>query len=130
VRRVTLNVGRVSAVELGKITLQQPLAGGAPQPGARVQKVVAFAERDGGSFFQEWSALFVIESEAGARLVLNYPRLQVSAPAQETSVEVATPLEAILLHASFVALPQVDEQSGEPVLCYRTWVPAARSAVY
>jgi hypothetical protein len=37
--------------------------------------VVAFVDREGGSFFQEWSALFVAEPESGGRVCFYYPRL-------------------------------------------------------
>jgi len=36
--------------------------------GARVQKVVAFVDRDGDSFLQEWSALFALEEASGGRV--------------------------------------------------------------
>ncbi|MFB3815889.1 MAG: hypothetical protein ACE14L_17435 [Terriglobales bacterium] len=130
VRRMTLNVARVMNVTGTTVGLQQPLAGGAPATGARAQKVTAFMEREGGSFFQEWSALFVIESESGGRLAINYPRLQVAAPAQDAAFEIGESLEAMMLHASFIALPHADARDGEPVLCYRVWAPAAGSAVY
>jgi len=39
------------------------------------QVVVAFVDREGGSFFQEWSALFVVEAESGGRVCFYYPRL-------------------------------------------------------
>jgi hypothetical protein len=37
--------------------------------------VAAFVDREGGSFFQEWSALFVAEPESGGRVCFYYPRL-------------------------------------------------------
>src|SRR5258708_38095138 len=48
---------------------------GAPAAGASAQVVVAFVDREGGSFFQEWSALFVAEEESGGRVCFYYPRL-------------------------------------------------------
>ena len=75
VRRVTFNVGRVAEVTASSIVLAQPLLGGAPAAGASAQVVVAFVDREGGSFFQEWSALFVAEEESGGRVCFYYPRL-------------------------------------------------------
>ncbi len=75
VRRVTFNVGRVAEVTTTSLVLSQPLLGGAPAPGASAQVVVAFVDREGGSFFQEWSALFVAEEESGGRVCFYYPRL-------------------------------------------------------
>ena len=56
VRRVTFNLGRVAEKTVTSLLLAQPLLGGAPVAGAGAQKVVAFVDREGGSFFQEWSA--------------------------------------------------------------------------
>ena len=58
-----------------RCVLAQPLLGGAPAAGASAQVVVAFVDREGGSFFQEWSALFVAEEESGGRVCFYYPRL-------------------------------------------------------
>jgi hypothetical protein len=57
------------------VILAQPLLAGAPAAGASAQVVAAFVDREGGSFFQEWSALFVAESESGGRVCFYYPRL-------------------------------------------------------
>ena len=75
VRRVTFNVARVAEVTATTVVLAQPLLGGAPASGAGAQVVVAFVDREGGSFFQEWSALFVAEQESGGRVCFYYPRL-------------------------------------------------------
>jgi hypothetical protein len=75
VRRVTFNVGRVAEVTATSVILVQPLLGGAPAAGASAQVVAAFVDREGGSFFQEWSALFVAEPESGGRVCFYYPRL-------------------------------------------------------
>ena len=75
VRRVTFNVGRVAEVTATSVILAQALPGGTPAAGASAQVVTAFVDREGGSFFQEWSALFVAEQESGGRVCLYYPRL-------------------------------------------------------
>lgn len=118
IRRVTVNAGRVSAVDGASLILQQPLPCAIPA-GARAQKVIAFADSEGGSFFPEWSGLFVLEGEAGGRIAFYYPRLQAAAPAQENVVTVDAPLEAIALHASLRALPGANQ-----ALCYRMYFPA------
>ncbi len=124
VRRVTFNVGRVAAISGSTLTLEQPLIGGAPAASAAAQKVIAFVDREGGSFFQEWSALFVLPEEAGGRVCFHYPRLQAAAPAQETAIELADPLHAYALHAAWLALPVTDANDGETVVCYRSYFPA------
>ena len=74
VRRVTFNVARVAEVTSTAVLLEQPLLAGVPT-GASAQVVVAFVDREGGAFFQEWSALFVAEQESGGRVCFYYPRL-------------------------------------------------------
>jgi len=138
VRRVTFNVGRVAGKTATSLLLAQPLVGGIPLPGASVQKVVAFVDREGGSFFQDWSALFVHEQESGGRVCLYYPRLSPSRASggatgkfqAEVRSAIQEPLAVINLHASFLAMPYVDENDGETVLCYRSYFPAEMSAVY
>jgi len=137
VRRVTFNVGRVAEVTANSVLLSQPLPGGAPANGASVQKVVAFVDREGGSFFQEWSGLFVAEEESGGRVCFYYPRLSPNpgtqtneSGAREQLVDVAKPLAAISLKASFVALPFTDTNDGQTVLCYRSYFPASAAAAY
>lgn len=59
-RRVSLRVARIAGKTADALQLAQPLMGGAPPADAAVQKVVGFVDREGGLFFQEWSALFVV----------------------------------------------------------------------
>src|SRR5208282_6012815 len=68
VRRVTFNVGRVALVTATSLLLTQSLPGGVPAAGASVQQVIAFVDREGGSFLQQWSGLFVAEDESGGRV--------------------------------------------------------------
>lgn len=75
VRRVTFNLGRIAEKTETSLLLAQPLLGGVPPTGANAQKVVAFVDREGGSFFQDWSALFVAEEDSGGRVCFHYPRL-------------------------------------------------------
>jgi hypothetical protein len=131
VRRVTFNVGRVRGKTATSLALAQPLLGGAPAAGAGVQKVVALVDREGGSFFQEWSALFVLEEQSGGRVCFYYPRLSPAGKDHgETAIEVAGAVTSYGLHASFVALPYADSSDGETALCYRSYFPASAAAVY
>lgn len=129
IRRVTFRVGRVSGKTATGLQLAQPLIGGAPPADAAVQKVIGFLDREGGTFFQEWSALFLIESETGARIYYHYPRLQPLAAASEGSYSLAV-FEANTLRARMTALPANDLNDGEQVVCYRSFVPAANTAIY
>jgi hypothetical protein len=129
-RRITFNVGRVSAKTSFTLLLAQPLIAGPPPSGARIQKVKGFVDREGGSFFQEWSALFVCESETGARVFYYYPRLQSAAAAQESSEVIGGDFDAWSLPARLVALPTTDALDQEQVLCYRSFIPATSAALY
>ena len=132
-RRVTFNVGLVAGTASGTLILAQPLPGGAPSTGAKLQAISGFVDREGGSFYQEWSALFVLEGSQDERIFLHYPRLQPNAGAEEA----ATPLTAkqkgrqqrIALKASFTALPVKDALDGERVLCYRSFQPAPHALI-
>ncbi len=138
VRRVTFNLGRVAQKTSTSLLLAQPLLAGTPATGSGAQKVVAFVDREGGSFFQEWSALFVAEEESGGRVCFYYPRLSAtkesSAPAagaqKEESVAVADAVAALALRAAFRALPYTDGNDGQTVVCYRSYFPAVMAGVY
>jgi len=133
VRRVTFNVGLVLGVSSGALILAKPLPGGAPSAGAKVQAITGFVDREGGSFFQEWSALFVIDGTQGERIFLHYPRLQSMAGADEAMIPLDSKhkggLARVVLKGQFLALPIIDPLDGERVLCYRSFKPAAYSLV-
>ena len=136
VRRVTFNVARVAEVTATSVLLAQPLLGGVPAEGASAQVVVAFVDREGGSFFQEWSALFVAEEESGGRVCFYYPRLSPNPGAsagrfvREDLSAIEKVASAISLRASFVALPFTDTNDSQNVVCYRSYFPAGAAAVY
>jgi len=133
IRRVTYNLALVGQVTPAGLTLAKPLPGGAPAAGAKVQAVTGFVDREGGSFYQEWSALFVMQGSQGERIFFHYPRLQTICGAEETVV----PLNAknhcgqsrVLLKGQFLALPVTDPLDGEKVVCYRSFLPAPNALV-
>jgi len=124
VRRVSLNVGRIAGVKEGALQLEAALPAGQPADGMQVSKLTGFVDREGGSFFQEWSGLFVIEGEQGDRVIYHYPRLQTMQGAVETTETVAAPLDRIRLAGAFRALPVTDAVDGEKALCFRSYLPA------
>jgi hypothetical protein len=130
VRRVSFNVGCVSAVTSTGLQLDAPLLGGVPASGAKAQKVVAFLDREGASFLQEWSAVFVVREASGGQAFFYYPRLQAAAPAEETIDKLAPGVNSLCLHAEFAALAAVDANDGESVVCYRSLIPAANVPAY
>jgi hypothetical protein len=133
IRRVTFNVALVSQVNSTGLTLAGPLPGGTPATGSKLQAVTGFVDREGGSFYQEWSALFVMEGSQGERIFFHYPRLQTIASAQETALSLdeknKNGLARVLLRGQFLALPVTDPLDGERVVCYRSFLPAANALV-
>ncbi len=124
IRRVTLNVGRITAVNVatGALTLQWPLIAGVPTATMKVSGVVGLCDREGSSFFQEWSAVFVGEGQQGERVIWHYPRLQAMSGAAEASAKAGGGYEKIQLSAAFRALPVKDPVDGETVVCFRSYV--------
>jgi hypothetical protein len=133
IRRVTFNVGLVAQVSTLSLTLAEPLIGGAPAAGARVQAIRGFVDREGGSFYQEWSALFVLQGSQGERIFYYYPRLQAMAGAEEKVMPLNSKHTGgharVLLMGQFLALPVTDPLDGERVVCYRSFLPAPNALV-
>jgi len=130
IRSTTFNVARVKEKSPTALVLEQPLLGGVPSDGAKVQKVLGFADREGASFLQEWSALFVMNEVSGGRVVLWYPRLQTAAESGETLAAIDGGLAQAALHAKFAALPIADEFDGEYIVSYRYYLPAKDAPAY
>ncbi len=122
VRRVSLNVARVSSVSNGVLGLETPLLAGVPATGMKVAAVVGFCDREGSTFFQEWSALFVGEGQQGERVIWHYPRLQTAAGIAEEVGKSGGGYEALRLQAHFRALPVTDAVDGERVMCFRSYI--------
>jgi len=135
IRRITLNVARVTAITAGVLTLGSALIAGVPSTGMKVSHVAGFCDREGGSFFQEWSALFCLAGEQGDLVVFHYPRLQATNGTAEKSEGLvgvkasAGTLERWRLSGSFRALPVPDANDGEMVVCFRSYLPAAMRAI-
>lgn len=133
IRRVTFNVALVLGVSSTSLILAQPLPGGAPAAGSKLQAITGFVDREGGSFYQEWSALFVMQGSQGDRIFFHYPRLQSVTGAEETAMPLdsrhKSGLARVLLRGQFLALPVTDPLDGERVLCYRSFRPAAYALI-
>jgi hypothetical protein len=133
IRRVTFNVALVSEVSSAGLTLAEPLPGGVPAPGAKLQSVAGFVDREGGSFYQEWSALFVMQGSQGERIFFHYPRLQTMSGAEEFAIPLDSKNKGgharITLKGQYLALPVTDPLDGERVLCYRSFLPAHNALV-
>jgi hypothetical protein len=126
IRRVTLNVARIAAIgtgsSAGAITLEWPLIAGVPTSSMKVSSLVGYCDREGSSFFQEWSALFVAEGRQGERVLWFYPRLQTMSGIAEAQSPAVGGYETVRLAASYRALPVKDPVDGETVVCFRSYV--------
>lgn len=125
VRRVSLNVAPVASVVGNIVTLGASLPAGAPAAGMKVNRVVGFCDREGGRFFQEWSALFCVAGEQGDRVLYHYPRLQAMRSSAEFAEALPGGFEQLRLQGAFRALPIVDGADGAQVVCFRSYLPAA-----
>lgn len=134
IRRVTFNVGVIQAINTDTLTLEQPLLGGAPAAGAKAQAITGFASREGSSFIQSWSAVFVVDTADGAQLYYYYPQLSVASEREEATFEVenagTADIRGHALRAEFNALAFEDPVDGETVVCYRGFFPAPGSQAY
>ena len=106
--------------------------------GAKLHAVAGLVDREGGSVYQEWSALFVMEGSQGERIFFHYPRLQSLTGAEEAEIPLSGKRQGsqgsggharVLLKGKFLALPVTDPLDGERVLCYRSFLPAAMALV-
>jgi hypothetical protein len=122
IRRITLNVGRIASVNAGALTLESPLIAGVPSATMKLSGVLGFCDREGSSFFQEWSALFVGEGQQGERVIWHYPRLQAMSGIAESIAPASGGYEKARLSAAFRALPVKDTVDGETVVCFRSYV--------
>ncbi len=122
IRRVSLNVSRISAIANSALTLEQPLLAGVPTSSMKVSGVTGFCDREGSTFFQEWSALFAADGQQGERVLWHYPRLQAMASAAESFGAGGGGVEMLRQSAAFRALPVKDPVDGESVVCFRSFV--------
>lgn len=130
VRRVSFNVARVLSVEAGVVTLATALPAGVPDPGTKVSVVEGFVDRNGGSFAQEWSALFVVDGFQGDRLILHYPRLQPAGEgAAENALEIAKGVVRWRPVARMRALPVPDAVDGVDAVSFRSYLHATMRRV-
>ena len=128
IRRVTFNISRVGSKTASSLLLTEPLIA-EPTTAMGLQKVAAFVDREGDSFFQEWAGLFIVAPDSGGQCCFYYPRLQPAASAAETRHELVAPLFSQRLHVHLRALPTADLNDNQTVLCYRSYLPAPNAAV-
>jgi hypothetical protein len=119
--------------------LDQPFVGGGspiatsgtPPAGSKVQVVTGWTAANGGSFIQEWSALFVCDSIDGAQIALYYPHLSINQFRENANWAIenigTTDLTGMQLDSMFEALAYDDPMTGETVVSYTGFYPNART---
>jgi hypothetical protein len=74
-----------------------------------------------------------MEGSQGERIFFHYPRLQTTTGAEEAAIPLSGKNQGghsrVLLKGQFLALPVTDPLDGEHVLCYRSFLPAAKALV-
>jgi hypothetical protein len=124
IRRISLNVARITGISVGVLQLSGNLLAGVPSAAMKISRVTGYVDREGDSFFHEWSGLFCIEGEQGDRVLYHYPRLQAMQSSSEAAETLTRPLERLKLAGRFRALPVTDSNDGAAVVCFRSYLAA------
>ena len=119
----------MNSISATSLLLASPLLAGVPATNMFVQRVIGFVDREGGSYFQEFSAVFVAEAGPGGRLYYYYPRVRTVSSATESRAPIGGGFDAWWLPARLIALPTTDINDSEQVLCYRSYIPAKTAAI-
>ncbi len=91
----------------------------------KVQNLVGFSDREGGTFLPEWSGLFLAQGTQGEKLFFYYPRLQSVGTTNEIAQQLGGHFRTLWLDETFRALPVADTIDGSATVCYRGFLPAA-----
>lgn len=137
IRKTSDYVACIKQVSGDALILTGPFVGGgnsaagetattAPTAGAKVQRINGYATREGGTFIQEWSAMFILSTIDGSQMMFYYPRISPDTfqGFTEENLQGATSMQTNALTASFDALAFDDPLDGETVVAYRAYFPA------
>jgi hypothetical protein len=96
-----------------------------PRPGSKVQAIVGYTSREGGSAIQEWSALFVLDTIDASQILFFYPRISPDTftGIPGANLQNATSMQSYDLEGSWDALAFDDPLDGETVVAYRAYLP-------
>ena len=144
IRKTSDFVARVVAVVTGlpagqdALILDQPFVGGGspaatngtPPTTSKVQRIVGWSAREGGTFIQEWSGLFITDTVDGAQIAFYYPHVSISQfrGLNPWAIENIgnTEMTGNELDCMFEALAYDDPEDGETIVGYRAFYPNAR----
>ena len=96
-----------------------------PTAGAKVQQMIGYTSREGGTTITEWTGLFILDTVDGSQLMFYYPRI---APDQfgglnSANVEGINSLQTTSMTSSFDAMAYDDPLDGETVVRYFAYFP-------
>jgi hypothetical protein len=96
-----------------------------PTAGAKVQAVIGYSAREGGTFIKEWSALFLLNTVDASQMMFYYPRIapDTFGGFTDENLQGATALQMSGLNANFDSLAFDDPLDGETVVAYRSYYP-------
>jgi hypothetical protein len=98
---------------------------------AKVQAISGFASRGGGTTINEFSMIFVLDTQDGAQIVLYYPRLgpDTYGGFDEGNLPNVSALKGYDANTSMMALAYDDPIDGETVTCYRAYFPRVSPSI-
>ena len=141
IRKTSDFVARVIAVEGDDLILSFKFAGGGsgdpignviPVAGSKVQKIVGWTARKGGSLVHDWTAMFLLDTTDGVQMCEYYPHLAISAskgmPPYAIDNIGSVDFSGFELDCEQEALAFDDPEDGQPVVGYRVYYPAPTRA--
>lgn len=138
IRKTSDFVARIDSISTDTLTLTTPgfIGGGSgdptgnvvPQSGSKIQKIIGFASREGGTFVQEWSGMFVMDHQDGSQTLFYYPHIAISQFRNMSSWDLenagATDTKGYDLESVMESMAFEDPLDGQTVVCYRAFYPA------
>jgi hypothetical protein len=143
IRKNSDYVARIANINGTTVTLDQPFAGGGsgatspvvPQAGSKIQVVLGWTAREGGTFVSEWSGLFLLDTIDQAQIAVYYPHVAI---AQNRDVAATWAIENVgttdeggfELDAMYQALAYDDPLDGETVVAYKAYYAKPNQSSY
>lgn len=138
IRKTSDFVARIAAISGTTLVLDQPFVGGGspigtlatPPAASFVLPVTGWTSRNGATFIQEWSGLFVADTIDGAQMAFYYPHLSINQFRGMANWAIenigTTDLTGMQMDVLFEALAFDDPEDGETVVSYQAFYPNAR----
>lgn len=140
IRKNSDYVSRVLSINGNNVVLSQPFVGGGglgnkvPQAGSKIQKIVGWAAREGGTFISEWSAFLLMDTIDQAQICYYYPHLSIAQNRDAINPWAienigTTDLGGREMDALFNALAYDDPEDGETVVRYAAFYPRPKQDI-